>query len=132
MGERKNLAVLEWLEGSCTGTRNMVNKRHITPRQFEVGDAVVAKIGSKSYKGKVIELPQSMEENRGVKRARKEAKGDKAKAGKGAKKAKTSKGTKKAKATRKTKPKRDISGFQVSVYSIYCALPGGMNFSTVV
>jgi hypothetical protein len=49
----------------------MANKRHITPRQFKVGDAVVAKTGSKSYKGKVIKLPHSMEEKRGAKWTRK-------------------------------------------------------------
>ena len=70
MGECKNLAVLEWLEGSCAGIRNPVNKKHITPRQFEAGDTVIAKIGSKKYKGKVIELPQSVVEKWGVKRAR--------------------------------------------------------------
>jgi hypothetical protein len=36
-----------------------------------VGDAVVAKTGSKSYKGKVIKLPHSMEEKRGAKCTRK-------------------------------------------------------------
>lgn len=50
-----------------------------------------------------------------------------AKAGNGADKTTASKGTKKAKATRrKAKPKHDILGFQVSVYSIYCALSDGI------
>ena len=71
MGECKNLAVLEWLKGCCAGTRNMVNKRHSTPLQLKVGGVMMVKIGSKSYKGKVIKLPQSMEK-RGVKRTRKD------------------------------------------------------------
>jgi hypothetical protein len=53
-----------------------------------------------------------------------------AKVGNGANKTTASKGTKKAKATRrKAKPKHDISGFQVSVYSTYCALPGGISLT---
>ena len=104
MGERKNLAVLEWLEGSCTGTRNPVNKKHITPCQFEAGDTVVAKIGKKKYQGKVIELPQSVVEKQGVKQARK-AKAE---------------ASKKTKAKRRIKPKCDISDFQVQLDKHLC------------
>ena len=54
------MALLEWLEEPHKGLQNLVNKRHITPREFDVGETVVANLGRRRFTAKVTELPTTM------------------------------------------------------------------------
>ena len=46
-----------WLEKPHKGLQNLVNKRDITLREFDVGETVVANFGRRRFTAKVIEQP---------------------------------------------------------------------------
>ena len=62
---KTNMALLEWLEEQHKGLQKLVDKRDITPREFDVGETVVANFGRRRFTAKVIEQPTTTKAGKG-------------------------------------------------------------------